>query len=143
MDTEIPEICKEYDLLSEQISSLEEGIPTLKEGITEKIERIKEYLQILIDATEAGLNPPDVAHGSVEYFEKKIRELDEELLYDDEIIKDSEKKLSKMKKELEELTVKIKDAGYSKLYFPLSGCVWYPENEAEKYIKNPFVRWIV
>lgn len=157
MENEIPAICNEYDALSEQISSLEDEISALKENILSKTALVKEYLQILEDAKEVGLHPPlyhfkveddgsqsiNVVNGSVDYFQKKIKELDGELLSDDALIKESEKKLSEMKKELEELTVKIKDAGYSKLCFPLSRCVWYPKNEAEKYIKNPFVTWIV
>lgn len=65
MQDELPEICKEYDSLTCEITALTEKINSLDEDIIEKTELIKEYLQILKDGTDVGLNPPSAVHDKI------------------------------------------------------------------------------
>lgn len=143
MQDELPEICKEYDSLTCEITALTEKINSLDEDTIEKTELIKEYLQIL----KVGLNPPSAVHGPLEYFEKKICDLDDELLSLDEKLTDSKNQLTEMENRLEEVTKEVKETGYIKIHeygAPLlKPFSWIPPNEAEKYLNNLFITRIV
>ena len=76
-----------------------------------KNELIKEYLQIFKDGTDVGLNPPSAVHGPLEYFEKKICDLGDELLSLDEKLTDSKNQLTEMENRLEEVTKEVKETG--------------------------------
>ena len=155
METEIPPICKEYDSISSRINNLEEKISTLEEEIVEKTERIKEYLQILKDAKEVGLYPPlynlrfeddgsqkmDIVSGSVDFFQNKIQDFNDELLSNDEIIKNSNKELAELRKEREILSVEVQKTDYVKINYlnqnATSG-IWVTK---ERYENNKLPCW--
>lgn len=147
MQDELPEICKEYDSLTCEITALTEKINSLDEDIIEKTELIKEYFKILKDGTDVGLNPPSAVHGPLEYFEKKFCDLGDELLSLDEKLTDSKNQLTEMENRLEEVTKEVKETGYIKIHeygAPLlKPFSWIPPNEAEKYLNNLFITRIV
>lgn len=147
MQDELPEICKEYDSLTCEITALTEKINSLDEDIIEKTELIKEYLQILKDGTDVGLNPPSAVHGPLEYFEKKICDLGDELLSLDEKLISSRKQLTEMGTRLEEVIKVVKETGYIKIFkhgFIIGeNMKWVAPDEAEEYLNCMFVERIV
>ena len=147
MQDELPEICNEYDSLTCEITALTEKINDLDEDIIEKTELIKEYLQILKDGTDVGLNPPSAVHGPLEYFEKKICDLGNELLSIDEKLISSRKQLTEMGTRLEEVIKVVKETGYIKIFkhgFIIGeNMKWVAPDEAEEYLNCMFVERIV
>ncbi|MDD4377758.1 MAG: hypothetical protein PHH48_06450, partial [Eubacteriales bacterium] len=114
MTEEIPECCQKYDSLSEEINQLEAEIADLYENLESNIVQVKENIQIIKDAKDAGIYPvlyhvkckedgsPEcspVIDEHVSYFEKKIYDLNRDLLKIDEAIKLGEEKKGALERE--------------------------------------------
>jgi DNA repair exonuclease SbcCD ATPase subunit len=127
--TEIPECCKKYDEIEARISELQSEIEMLEGEVEPKTETVKEYLQIVKDATDVGLGttlmcPTLQDDGSItfegtkehdSYYRKKIAEINEELLQNDVIIKDGRNELAKLENEFECIQEEVSKIGYVKI----------------------------
>lgn len=137
-ETQIPESCKKYDKIESKIAELNTEIETLENEVEPKTATLKEYLQIVKDATDVGLGttlmcPTLQDDGSIifegtkehdSYYRKRIAEINEELLKNDVTIKDCRNELVKLKKEFECIQDEVSKTGYVKIRGWIDGGNW-------------------
>lgn len=126
--SEIPEMCKKHDELSLKISNLESNLDKLQDENQTYTEEIKEYFQILKDSKELGIDLP--------YYQKRIKEIHDELLKNDAVIDGNIEQLDICYKEKDEYLKEIYTIKWCKVAYIFGPPRWYPENEAVEKIKT-------
>lgn len=137
----IPERCIKYDELLDQIAEIESEIESLREYVIIKTETVKEYLLILKDANAAGMSrETPMIKDPLKYYITKIEEINDELMVNDEIIKESEQSLKQCKQEWDDTQNEVLKSGWVKIKRGVFGgpIQWISPSEYE-HIKG--VEW--
>lgn len=136
-----PEICKKYDVLSNEIDEIKSCIETLQNDNKGYEEQLKEAIEIVSEAEKIGEKS--------EHFRMKIQELDKKLLENDASIKVKFENIFIYNKELEDILGQIKEINYVKIYISSwirtlgVGDQWVQNETWEKYKNNMFVSRLV
>jgi hypothetical protein len=121
-----PKICNKYDGLIELIQSLESEIKFLEDQIEPKTQLVERYLKIVKDSKESfSFEAIDLKDDSkhqivimpMEYYSKKLHEINEELVRNDEAIKSDIEQVAKLKGKLGEVEKEISETVFVKVRY--------------------------